>query len=528
MMSSLHLDAEDEPRSRALGATSRANSVRFDETANQNHFSSHSSRPSLDYTSRQSSGYSGGLHMNERTPSHKSEGRASSAHSMRSLASGRASSLGLDDGTGDSSPLDTPAIAPGQLILGPAPAIIRVWLDRNFKNETVHYAAACTGSARSWIDSRLIQKLSIEGAVRSNDRGPRTLLWRLYFTEGVQDPKSSTRSRSPICRMPSLELEFCVVERGTTEAESKAIQIVIGSDVLRNQAADIMFSQNKIFMLDNEGKKLTIPLVRPEDPAVFNTLALRADAPASSLRSTEAEMPLKDQLYQLNGLGKGSSSIYTPSATASPPPTDSSSGKYRPPGALAAESGSSEPTKLGAPGSDVEARPVSRQSSSSRPSLSMLNTRQDDASSQGSSQPAQPSAGSSSIWGSWRSRDGAPSSATPAASTTGAGSMDWGAASKGRETSYTRKETGMKVLKPKTASRTFSGTAATPTTAGTSSPAEGRNTSRFFPGGRDSGEEVSSETKPNAKETQTPVSSKPSSKANPIGSGSAFNWLGGK
>lgn len=72
MISSLHLDADDEPR-RSMGATSRANSVRFDETANTNHFS-HSSRASGDFMLRTSSAL-GGLQLGERSMSYKSGAR---------------------------------------------------------------------------------------------------------------------------------------------------------------------------------------------------------------------------------------------------------------------------------------------------------------------------------------------------------------------------------------------------------------------------------------------------------------------
>lgn len=510
-----------------MGATSRANSVRFDETANQNHFSAHSSRPSLDLTSRQSSGYSGGLHMSERTPSHKSEPRASSAHSLRSAASGRASSLTLDYNTGESSsPLETPGIAPGLLLLGPTPAIIRCWLDRNFKHSNLHYAAICTGSCRSWIDLRIIQKMGIEQAVRSHEDGPRTMMIRMYFSEGVQIPTVSSRSRSPITsQLPSLELEFCVSEHSSPQTDPKAIQIIIGSDVLHPHRADILFSTSKMTIYDNENKKLTIPLVRPEDEAAFIGLAVTSGAPTGGSRGRPgADDSPKDSTPNqtpnfLNGLGR-SSTVYTPSATSTtttPPPGNS---KYRPPGALAAESGSSEATRSGAAGSDTEPRLAGRQSITSRPSLGQLNTRQDDGLVQPASQPTPQSTGSGSgLLGSWRNNI-AQSSTTSAPT-----APDWAGASKAREPPYTRRDTGIKVLKPKTANRTFSGATtapATPAATGTSSPSD--NKSRFFDAGRLTGEENKS-AKVSSKDNLTLSASKPS-KANPIGGGSAFQWLG--
>lgn len=537
MMSSLHLDADDEPRSRALGATSRANSVRFDETANQNHFSSHSARPSLDLASRQSSGYSG-LQMNERTPSHKSEGRASSVHSLRSAASGRASSLNTDYAAGECSPpLEATTLAPGLVLLGPQPAIIRCWLSRNFKHSSVRYAAVSTGSYRSWIDVRLIEEFGISQAIRNNEQGPRTMMIRLYFSEAVQSPASSSRSRSPITsQLPSLELEFCVVERSSATRESKAIQIVIGSDVLQPQRADIMFSTNKMTIFDNDGKKLSIPLVRPEDEATFSTLGEMSVALTNGPRDnpeTESLPPYKEKEQGfLNGLGRSSSMISTPVATSG---TESltlasggiggggtgTTGKYRPPGALAAEAGSSDATKQPAPSSsDGDARPLSRQSVTSRPLLSQINTRSDEAPANPGSQPtAVLPNGASGPWTSWRREV---SSSTPSAAA-GSTIPDWAGASKARETSYTRKETGIKVLKPKTANRTFSGTSGAPTTpAGASSPAS-ESKSRFFDGKRRISD-ASERVKPTTKENSGLTAVKPS-KANPIGGGSAFGWL---
>ena len=210
-MSSLHLDAEDEPRSR-MSATSRANSVRFDETANQNHFS-HSSRPSMDLMSRTSSGL-GGFSLNERTASHKSEGRASSAHSIRSAASGRAS-LNLDTtyGLGDygRSPMEHPGLAPGLAWLGSVPAIIRCWMNTNFKHDALLYAAVCTGSFKSFLDMRLVRKLGFEEHVNTGDDGS-TIKLPVYFPEAVHHPASS-RSSSPAPQLPALTVDFQVVSK---------------------------------------------------------------------------------------------------------------------------------------------------------------------------------------------------------------------------------------------------------------------------------------------------------------------------
>ena len=511
-MSSLHLDAEDEPR-RGMGANSRANSVRFDETANQNHFS-HSSRPSMDLMSRTSSGGLGGLQMTERSASHKSEGRASSAHSMRSAASGRASSLNLDIpfGLGDlaRSSIDTPALAPGLLLLGSVPAIIRCWMNTNFKHDALLYAAVCTGSYKSFLNIRLIQKLGFEDSITTNEDGMRTVELPVYFPEAVPHPASS-RSSSPAPQLPALTVDFQVIDQMTSESD-KAIQIFLGSDTLRAHSADILFSSNSMTLFDDDRSKLSIPLVRPENETAFKSLFITTVVPPSAA----TDEPTKDQPY-LNGLGQGSSGASISSETTSPPP-----GKYRPPGVVAAEVGTSDSAKTGAPGSESDARPASRQSGSSRPSLSLINTRSD-----AQDQPTDPgstplrSGSSPAIWSNWR-RDGG------ASVTSQSSGLDWVSASKNRESSYQRKDTGIKVLKPKTASRTVSTTAATSAVA--SSPADGK--SRFFDEGRRRselenkpiGSELKKENQPSASAASA-TGSAPKTKSNPIGGGSAFSWL---
>ena len=121
----------------------------------------------------------------------------------------------------------------------------------------------------------------------------------------------------------------------------------------------------------------------------------------------------------------------------------------------------------------------------------------------------------SGIWSNWR-REGGTSATTPSA-----GGLDWANAGKTRDLSYQRKESGIKVLKPKTASRAVSSTA-TPT-ASVNSTADGK--SRFFDDGRRIDGKSDAE-----KETQTPGSSAnaastPKTRSNPIGGGSAFSWL---
>ncbi|KAI7008575.1 UCH-domain-containing protein [Hortaea werneckii] len=528
LMSSLHLDAEEEPR-RGMGATSRANSVRFDESANQNHFS-HSTRPSVDFLSRTSSGL-GGLQMTERTSSHKSDGRASSVHSMRSAASGRASSLNLDTGYGlgdaNRSPLDTPGLAPGLLLLGSVPAIIRCWMNTNFKHDALLYAAVSTGSYKSFLDVRLIQKLGFEEHIKPEEDGVRTVELPVYFPEAVPHPASS-RSSSPAPQLPTLTVNFQVVETALG-TESKAIQIFLGSDTLRAHSADILFSSNSMTLLDDERSKLSIPLVRPENEATFNSLHTTSSAPQTAVPAAKAAEQVKERPPFLNGLGRESPGASISSATASPPP---GLGKYRPPGVLAAETHLAYPAKAGATGSGSDSRPASRASSMSRPSSTLPKTsaepsEQQSADSAGQSGMPRPGGGSA-IWGNWRQGSIALPSSTPQPA-----GLDWANAGKNREISYQRKDTGIKVLKPKSASRTVS----TSSTAASAAPSPADGKSRFFDEGRrrsgvddPTAKPAQGELKKENQSTSTNAAA-PKTKANPIGGASAFSWLnsgGGK
>jgi hypothetical protein len=477
--------------------------------------------------------------MNERTTSHKSEGRASSVHSMRSAASGRANSLNFEStyGMGDSarSPLDTPVLAPGLLLLGSVPAIIRCWMNTNFKHDALLYAAVCTGSYKSYLDIRLIQKLGFEGDIVRDDDGAPTVELPVYFPEAVPHPTSS-RSSSPAPQLPTLTVNFSVVDASSYEGDTKAIQIFIGSDTLREHSADIMFSSNSLTLFDDERSKLSIPLVRPENEASFKSLYVSS---GKSMSTSQPKVESRDIAY-LNGMGQDSSGASIASATASPLP----SAKYRVPGTSTAEPLSVEATRSGAASSDTASRPVSRQSGTSRPMLNPINTQAEGVTMESIAQtptqlPTQRTASNPATSSNWR-RDAPQSLASASAASQPTNTLDWANAGKARQdpvaasSAYQRKDTGIKVLKPKSASRTFSGTSTAPSTA---SPADGR--SRFFDDGiRRSGGGSDAKTVDGERGMASAVvtSSSPASAAggnlappktrsNPVGGASAFSWL---
>ncbi|KAF7520651.1 hypothetical protein PCG10_009003 [Penicillium crustosum] len=266
--SAVGFESEDEPRRGA----SRANSVRFDESAI--HGNAQASRSSNDLPLRTGSGLS--THpLLERTFSHQSDGRLSS--SGHSLHSTRTNSLRLNTtrllGT---TPIESPLIPPpGLFLLGPVPSIIRCWLTNNFTNGSLLYAAVCSGSYVSTLGLSMIRNLGMENMI-VRDCDAQYIKLPLYLPEALIHP-SSSRPGTPTHQVPALTVRFVVRE---TEV-SDNIQIIIGSDVMRAHNADILFSQDKLIMVDDDHNRVSVPLVRPEKDSVFKSLCTSSSTPNS-------------------------------------------------------------------------------------------------------------------------------------------------------------------------------------------------------------------------------------------------------
>lgn len=293
LLGSLHLDAEDEPARR--GAASRANSVRFDESALQGSSWAQNGRHSGDFGPIRPGSGLGSHNMMERSLSHKSDGRHSSAghsvhsiHSHHSVASGRGSSLGLDTtftpgGHDDDSPIGIPEPPPSLFVLGSVPSIIRCWLTANFAHDTLLYADICTGSQKSVVEFSLIKELDLVDDIHRDLDGVHRIRLPVYLTEATVSHPSS-RGMSPAPQMPSLTCTFEVAGMDQPEnlEAKKAIRIFIGSEALREHSADILFSQNRMTLYGSEREKLSVPFVRPEDNGVFKhirTLAVFPEKP---------------------------------------------------------------------------------------------------------------------------------------------------------------------------------------------------------------------------------------------------------
>ena len=313
LLGSLQLEADEEPVRRGA---SRANSVRFDVSALQGS-SWAGSRMSGDFGPvRPHSGF-GSHPMTERTLSHRSDGRHSSAG--HSVHSGRASSLGLDTnfmigGQDDDSPLDTPDPPPGLFILGPVPSIIRCWLTTSFSHSALLYAAVCTGSQKSVLDYSLAKDLGLADQIQKSPSGRHSIRLPVYLPEAVITQPSS-RSNSPAPQLPTLTVDF-EIHGLNTQRSKKGIQVFLGSDALRAHNADILFSQNLMTLYGDDRNKLSVPFVRPEDETLFVNLCtsnmppemnkLKATAPSFTPTEpkTKSEPSTERSLSMTSGVEK--------------------------------------------------------------------------------------------------------------------------------------------------------------------------------------------------------------------------------
>lgn len=274
LLGSLQLDAEEPVRRGA----SRANSVRFDVSATQGANWGHASRPSGDFgPQRPSSGF--GSHPLERSLSHKSDGRHSSAHSVHSVHSGRTSSLGLSNhfaiGDPDESPsYDFPEPPPGLFVLGSVPTIIRCWLTQHFFHSALLYAVVCTGSQKSTVEYNLLKDLELVDQIQKDAFGVPTIRLPVYLPEAIVTQPTS-RSNSPAPQLPTLTVSFEVTgnERSNGNGTgTKAIRVFLGSDTLRAHSADLLLSQNSMTIYADDRNKLSVPFVRPEDDSAFKNI----------------------------------------------------------------------------------------------------------------------------------------------------------------------------------------------------------------------------------------------------------------
>lgn len=492
MMGSLHLDTDDEPRRGA----SRANSVRFDESALHGHFGQ-GSRSSTDFLPMRTGSAFGSHPMSERSTSHKSDGRQSSTHSAR------ASTFGFEPRPLSAAvpafvPLGPP---PGLFILGPVPSIIRCWLDTNFSNESLLYAAVCTGSYKSILDLGLVSQLGYESQITTDREGQRMIKLPVYLPEATIQ-QSSARSNSPAPSLPTLTNTFMVQD---LQCKADAIQIFIGCDILRAQNADIHFSLDRLTLFDDDRNKLSVPLVRPERAASFQSLQTTY-ATDGSLESSVADLSNKaSESAKSNGKLK-EPEMGQPNMNSEDPTEGTNkeaSANTMPPPPL-----SSTPSVIGS----GRKSSLQRANNESTPTTKVNTDNHDSESLTNGTTPDTPTRlENSNVWGSsWR-RDSTQGTRPEASASGSISNTGYNRAGRGR---------GMKVLRP---SRTNTS----------------RSTSGQQPVGFDAAPSRFADTPKSATDENTnpdadrrsfsgdakPLASGKSKSSNPLGGASAFGWM---
>lgn len=277
ILKSLQLEDDEEPVRRG---TSRTNSVRFDITALQSSSWSAPGRNSGDFVPVRPCSSFENNSMMERSLSHKSDGRQSSAgHSLPdffSIPSGRSSSLGLDlnydvcEAHHKEAVHDPP---PGMFILGPVPSIIRCWLAGDFSHDSLLYAAVCSGSQRSIIHYSLVKELGLQDLIEKKDNGQIIIKLTLYLPEAtIIQPTLISNSLN--LQLPIISTKFEVIGVNQKTEHKKNICVFLGNDTLRSHNADIFFSRNLMTVYGDDKCKLSIPFVRPEDDDLFKNLCI--------------------------------------------------------------------------------------------------------------------------------------------------------------------------------------------------------------------------------------------------------------
>ena len=492
MLGSLHLDNDEEPRRGA----SRANSVRFDESALHSHFGQ-GSRASADFLPiRTGSGF-GSHPMSERSTSHKSEGRQSSTHSAR------ASTFGFE-----SRPLSANATAfvplgppPGLFILGPVPSIIRCWLDDSssdkFSAESLLYAAVCTGSYKSILDLGLLYRLGYENKITTDREGQRVIRLPVYLPEATIQ-QSSARSSSPAPSVPAVTTLFTVQD---TQCKKDVIQVFIGCDMLRAQNADIHFSLDRLTLFDDDRNKLSVPLVRPENASSFQTLQT-AYVSGSSLDSSFAD--LRPQVSESSRADVNAKAEIMEQPTQEPPKAQEDLAEPSMTSTIPQPS-SSKPSVMGFSRKALPDRAMSS---------SKVNTdlQESEKLTNGTIPDTPTRSESSNVWGSsWR-RDSAQERGVDASTPGANSSSGYQRAGRGR---------GMKVLRPSRVNTSRSASAQQQPVGFDAAPSRFGDSPRFA---NDENTTPASDRRSFSGDLKTPLSGK-SKSANPLGGASAFGWM---
>lgn len=263
LLAELRLDDVDVPRRGA----SRANSVRFDDSAIQNHWI-HDSQSSNDYFGhRNNNSLGGGYPMTERSSSHKSDYKSDGRQSSMRSYGDNSSFFDGDIGIPFHPPiqnldiLDCDAHRPSAPSSGPAPAIIRCWLDNTSSFDSLLYAVVCTGSVKSLVDISLITQFGLQEQMTREKDGEYKISLAIYLPDAtIQQP---TRGNGQT-QLPRLTVCFTVVPSRKSNHAKSEVGIFLGSDVLSDHMGDVLFSQSQLLLYVDDGRKMFVPFARPD------------------------------------------------------------------------------------------------------------------------------------------------------------------------------------------------------------------------------------------------------------------------
>ncbi|KAF8466595.1 hypothetical protein BDZ91DRAFT_157552 [Kalaharituber pfeilii] len=283
LVTGLPLDEVDVPRRGA----SRANSVRFDESAIQNHWAPESQSSSEYMPARSTTGIGP---LMERTLSYKSDyksdGRQSSMRSFDNFSmAGSEHDCSLPS-----------ALRPRDIIecntpsaFDSAPAVIRCWLGMDCSYDSILYAVICTGSSKSWIDSSLVSRCGFKEKIWKENGEERISL--SLFLGSASVPAEVISSHTTL---PRLKIEFTVVQTPERPHNHKLVQIVLGSDILSAIKADVLFSKRQLTFHVRDGQKVFVD---------FEPDALTFDIFTSIPHGMNEPPPLKTVQVKSHGLG---------------------------------------------------------------------------------------------------------------------------------------------------------------------------------------------------------------------------------
>lgn len=452
--------------------------------------------------------------MTERSSSHKSEGRQSATSQSNPVS--RLNSLGYEGRQSALTPV-TPVGPPlGLFHLGPLPSIIRCWLSTNFSNESLLYAAICTGSCKSTLASSLVNSLGLGDQITIINSESKVKV-QVYLPEATVQ-QSSSRPDSPAPLLPALTVDFFVQDVPVKDA---SIQIIMGSDVLRARNGDILFSQNRLTIFDDERNKVAVPLVRPESAFVFQGLVTVNSMRSSAVDARPSRTALYSHAATTNGSAETTDNSFTVRSTSSLlgskvdfKSVDAAGSDYSPVSAP-----SKQPSVIGEGRTSVTTQQNGRSESPAQ-SESHMN---DYGSIIDGTTPDTPSRGDTgSMWGSWR-RDSMQSNRPDSSFSSVASNSGYQRAGRGR---------GMKILKPARSTVSSRSTSITQTTSSADTMAARSFDNHTRPIKHNTNEVVDGQSpgplqRSSSSEAKSPIQplTHKSRSANPVGGASAFGWL---